>query len=70
MYNQQTELQSILLDDQLKQQEEKPNGGLEYSSNGEYDTLRESVMVSLVSIKQFNIRKENLLEYGIKRNML
>lgn len=51
MYNQQTELHSILVDDQLKQQEEKPSGGLEYSSNGEYDTLRESVLVSLVCIK-------------------
>lgn len=70
MYTQQTELQSILVDDQLKLQEEKPSAGLEYSSNGEYDTLRESVLVSLVSVIYFNFRKENLFEYGIKHNML
>ena len=46
----QTELQSTLIDDQLKVDKQNGGGGLEYSANGQYDTLRESICISLVFI--------------------
>lgn len=54
---QQTELQSTLLDDQLK-----VSNGLEFSANGQYDTLRESICVSL---KRELLRIWNKTQYAI-----
>ena len=58
---QQTELQSTLLDDQLKVDTQN-GGGLEFSSNGQYDTLRESICVSL---KRELLRIWNKTQYAI-----
>ena len=58
---QQTELQSTLLDDQLKV-DTRNGGGLEFSSNGQYDTLRESICVSL---KRELLRIWNKTQYAI-----